>query len=142
MIAGKRFVTEEINMKRRDILVLVVLCGMVFGCAQSGPAAKKTESPPAAVSGTYTGTAEGYGGAVEVTLEIKDGAIVSASAAGAGETPQIGGLALDLMPGMMVSANSIEVDVISGATITSQAVLDAAVKALEKAGITNADLKR
>jgi fumarate reductase flavoprotein subunit len=128
-------------MKKRDILVLVVLSGLVFGCAQNGPAAKKTTAP-AAGNGTYTGTAKGYGGAVEVTLEIRDGAIVSASAVGAEETDQVGGPALSLLPGMMVSANSIEVDIITGATITSQAILDAADAALKKAGITNADLKR
>jgi fumarate reductase flavoprotein subunit len=84
----------------------------------------------------------GYHGMVEVTLEVRDKVIVSASAVGDEETVGIGTLAIDNMPGRMVETNSIEVDTISGATTTSQAVLEAAAKALGKAGLTNADLKR
>jgi uncharacterized protein with FMN-binding domain len=84
----------------------------------------------------------GYHGMVEVTLEVKDRVIISAVSTDEGETVGIGTLAVDNMPGMMVEANSIEVDTITGATISSLAVLEAAAKALGKAGLTNADLKR
>ncbi|MDR1177893.1 MAG: FMN-binding protein [Spirochaetaceae bacterium] len=84
----------------------------------------------------------GYGGVVEVTLDVKDRVIISADAIDVGETLHVGSLAIDNMPGMMVEANSIEVDTLSGATITSRAILEAAAKALGKAGLTNADLKR
>ena len=124
------------KMKMSGVLVLAALTVMVFGCAQSAPAAKQT------AAGSYTGTAQGFDGEVSVTLELKDRVIVSASAVGEHETAGIGSLALDFLPGMIVAANSIEVDVISGSTVTSQAVLAAAGQALEKAGLTNADLKR
>jgi fumarate reductase flavoprotein subunit len=152
-------------MKKYGILVLAVLSGIMFGCAQNAPAARQTETPAPAVSaqpapppaavvdegvvivsnpgpGPYTGAATGYHGMVEVTLEVKDRVIVSAVAVDEGETVGIGTLAIDLLPGIMVNANSIEVDTISGATISSQAVLEAAAKALGKAGLTNADLRR
>jgi fumarate reductase flavoprotein subunit len=154
-IAGKNFAEGEEEMKKYGMFVLAisVVCGIVLGCAQNAPAARRTEAPAAAVDGGavgepnpgpgfYTGEATGYHGKVEVTLEVKDGVIVSATAADEGETVGIGTLAIDMMPGMMVQNNSIEVDVISGATISSQAVLEAAAKALGKAGLTNADLKR
>jgi uncharacterized protein with FMN-binding domain len=92
--------------------------------------------------GPYTGTAMGYHGIVEVILDVKDKVIISASAIGDEETVGIGTLAIDNMPGMMVEANSISIDTISGATSSSLAVLEAAAKALGKAGLTDADLNR
>jgi fumarate reductase flavoprotein subunit len=124
------------KMKKSGVLFLVALAGIMFGCAQSGSAAKQT------AAGSYTGTAQGFDGEVRVTLEIKDRVIVSATAVGDHETAGIGTLALDFLPGMIVSANSVEVDAIAGATVTSQAVLGAAAQALGQAGLTNADLKR
>ena len=47
---------------------------------------------------TYTGTAEGFAGEVSVTLEIEDGVLISAKAEGDGETPDVGGRALELLP--------------------------------------------
>jgi fumarate reductase flavoprotein subunit len=161
----KKFVTGEQKMKKYGvfILALAALSGIMFGCAQKAPAVRQAEPAPAAAQpapppaavvdegvviepnpgpGPYTGRAQGYHGVVEVTLEVKDRVIVSASAADEGETVGIGTLAVDNMPGMMVNANSIEVDTVSGATISSLAVLEAAAKALGKAGLTNADLKR
>jgi uncharacterized protein with FMN-binding domain len=92
--------------------------------------------------GPYTGTAMGYHGIVEVILDVKDKVIISASAIGDEETVGIGTLAIDNMPGMMVEANSIDIDTISGATSSSLAVLEAAAKALGKAGLTDTDLNR
>jgi uncharacterized protein with FMN-binding domain len=114
----------------------VLLAALVLGVLS--PAAVAPDDRP----GFYTGAAQGFDGEVSVTLEIKDRVIVSATAVGDHETMGIGTLALDNMPGQMVRANSIEVDVISGATYTANAVLQAAAKALEKAGLTNADLRR
>jgi fumarate reductase flavoprotein subunit len=84
----------------------------------------------------------GYHGIVEVTLDVKNRVIISAGAIGDEETVGIGTLAIDNMPGMMVEANSIKVDTVSGATTSSQAVLEAAAKALGKAGLTDEGLKR
>jgi fumarate reductase flavoprotein subunit len=92
--------------------------------------------------GFFTGTAQGFDGPVTVTLEIKNKVIVSATAVGEFETMGIGTLALDNMPGTIVQANSVEIDVISGATYTANAILQAAAQALEKAGLTNAELTR
>jgi fumarate reductase flavoprotein subunit len=147
-------------MKKAGILFLVGLILFMSGCAQNTPATTQTASAPvqttpqtapapaapaadtAANAGLdlYTGAAMGFTGVVEVTLEVKDKVIVSVIAVGDDETVGIGTLALDDMPGMMVAANSIEVDMISGASFTSKAILDAAAIALTKAGLTNADL--
>jgi fumarate reductase flavoprotein subunit len=88
----------------------------------------------------YTGTAQGNGGTVTVTLMIADGTITNVKAEGPDETPGIGSKALEQLPGEMLASNSIEVDSISGATITSNAIMEAAAAALEQAGLTTADL--
>lgn len=80
-------------------------------------------------------TAQGYGGDVTVSVTIEDGALVSVSIDGANETKGVGSRAVDLMGPSMVAANSVEIDGISGATITSSAILKAAKEALEKTGV-------
>lgn len=88
---------------------------------------------PAALAQEFTGTAMGFGGEVSVTLDIEDGKIVSASAVGESETPNVGGMAIEQMPAAMAAADSIEVDGVSGATFTSEAILKAAQQAYNEA---------
>lgn len=90
---------------------------------------------------TYTGTAKGFSdGDVTVTLTIENGAIVDAKAEGVNQTEGIGTKALEQLPVAMVAANSITVDTVASATITSNAVLAAAADALAKAGLKPEDL--
>ncbi|MDR1178093.1 MAG: FMN-binding protein [Spirochaetaceae bacterium] len=151
-------------MKKTEIVLLLVLAIILFGCAQNPPSAAwveipftpSTPAPPPEVihidptviiepnpgPGPYTGIAMGFGGVVEVTLEIRERVIISAVVTGNAETVGIGTRALDNLPGAIVTANSIVVDTITGATSTSRAVLEAAAKALGKAGLTDGDLAR
>ena len=87
---------------------------------------------PVAMAQEATGTAVGFGGAVTVTLNVEDGKIVAASAVGENETPAIGGQALEKLPQAMVEANSVEVDGVSGATMSSAAILSAAKQAYDQ----------
>ena len=94
--------------------------------------------PAMADTVTGTGTAKGFGGDVTVTLTLTDGVITEAKAEGANETPGVGTPALENMPAAMVAGNTVNVDIVSGATFTSKAVLEAAKAALTAAGV-NAD---
>ena len=89
----------------------------------------------------YSATAKGFGGDVTVTLDIEDGAIVGASAEGASETDGIGSKAIEQMPAAMVEQNAVDVDIVASATITSNAVLEAAKAALAAAGLAPEDLE-
>ena len=95
-----------------------------------------TTEAAGAGSGTFTATAQGHGGDVTVTLTIEDGTLVEATAEGPSETEGIGTRPLELMPPSMVASNSVEVDIVAGATITSNAVLQAAADALAQSGAT------
>ena len=119
--------------------------------AQAEPAAQSSEEPapapaePASASasadtegefqaGTYTATANGFGGPVDVTLTVGDaGGITNVEITGDGETPDVGGAAIPTLAGRILEAQSAEVDGVSGATFTSQAVLDAASQAIAQA---------
>jgi uncharacterized protein with FMN-binding domain len=80
---------------------------------------------------TLTGTAEGFGGEISVTVVISGDDIVSVEAAGDGETPGIGSIAIDELPAKIAEADSVEVDGVSGATFTSDGIKAAVKNALE-----------
>lgn len=87
-------------------------------------------------SGAFSASAQGIGGDVTVTLTIEGDTLVEASAEGPGETDGIGTRALETMPQEMLARNTVAVDGVSGATITSNAVLQAAADALAQSGAT------
>ena len=90
-------------------------------------------------AGVYEGTATGFGGDVmaEVTIDAS-GKITDLKVIGDGETPTIGGAAIEPMVEAILGLGSPEVDGVSGATITSQAVINAVKDALTKAGVLEA----
>ncbi len=88
-----------------------------------------------AMAETATGTAKGFGGDVTVTLTVENGVITSAKAEGADETPGVGTPALENLPAAMAAGNTVNVDVVAGATFTSKAVIEAAKAALVAAGL-------
>ena len=91
---------------------------------------------PAALAETFAATAKGFGGDVTVALTLENGALIAVTAEGASETNGIGSRAIELMPAAMLAANSVEVDGVAGATVTSTAVLEAAKAALAASGAT------
>ena len=95
---------------------------------------------PAALADTVsgTGTAKGFGGDVTVTITLENGVITSVVAEGKGETEGIGSKAIESLPAMWVKKNSIY-DTLTGATVTSTAMQEAAAIALAAAGVNTDD---
>ena len=114
-----------------------VMALSLFGCG----AKSNSASSAAGVSGDFTGTAKGMGGDVTVTLTLTDSKITGCTAEGADETQGIGTLALEQLPGQIAETGSIAVDGVSGATITSDAIKEAAAAALVAAGLNADDYK-
>ena len=88
-----------------------------------------------AMAEEFTAAAQGFGGEVKVTLTIEDGRLTNVVAEGPAETEGVGSRAIESMPATMVEANSVEIDGVTGATITSNAVSEAAKAALAQAGV-------
>lgn len=94
----------------------------------------------AASAETYTGTAQGIG-EVSVSLTVEDGKITAAEVVGENETKGIGyePCADGTFADAIVAAQGVDFDSISGATVTSNAVKDAAKKAMAAAGLIEAE---
>ena len=86
------------------------------------------------IPGTYTETAKGFGGDVTVTLEVSEDAIEDVQIEGDDETENIGSFAVEMLDDRIMEAQSPKVDALSGATVTSNAILGAAKKAMKDAG--------
>ncbi len=133
------------------------------GCSPKAPAETKAESVAATeaaseqkttaagtegqaegVSGTFSGTAAGQGGEsdpVKVTITLENSKITAVEIDGPGETPGIGSKAIEDFPDKMIGGNTVDIDAISGATITSKAIVEAATAALAEAGLKPEDLE-
>jgi uncharacterized protein with FMN-binding domain len=84
-------------------------------------------------NGSGTGTASGFGGDVTVSLTLAGGKITAATVTGPNET-NVGADAIKQAPQLIVLANSVEFDKISGASFTTKAIKEAGLKALQAAG--------
>lgn len=113
-------------MKRLSLLLVVALMLFSFaGCSK--------DEQPAAAEGetkTLTGTAKGFGGDVTVTVTVNGDDITEVKAVGDNETDGVGSTAIDQLPAKIAEADSTDVDGVSGATVTSDAIKEAVNNAL------------
>ncbi len=136
--------------KRRLVapVMAAALAASMTGC-QSQPAATDTtaaapdttaapestsaEAQTLYTAGTYSASEQGFGGPVTVTITVSDSEITDVVIEGDGETPTIGGAALDTLKQAILDGQSGEIDGVAGATITSGAVQKAAASAIAQA---------
>lgn len=86
--------------------------------------------------GTYQGSAQGFGGTVTVKVTVEDGYISDIQVVSAdGEDAAYYNMAIDVLDSIIADQSS-DVDVVSGATYTSNGIIGAAKEALGKAGGT------
>lgn len=103
---------------------IAVLCACVLVTACAGAFAED-----------YTASAPGMGGDVPVTVSYEDGRITAVTVGENNETPGIGDQAINTIPGRIVEEQSLTVDTVAGATVTSNAILTAAEAALTAGGV-------
>lgn len=104
------------------VLVLALLTSVAFGAmAQSLPA-----------DGVYEGSANGMGGELKVAVTVEGGKIADVTVNSHKETAGISDPAIEQIPAAIVAAQSTEVDGVSGATVTSDAIKAAVASALAK----------
>ena len=80
--------------------------------------------------GSYTGVGAGMGGDVNVSVTVEGGKIVSVEVGEHNETPGISDPAIEQIPAAIVEAQSADVEAVSGATVTSNAIKEAVKAAL------------
>ena len=112
--------------------------GLMQGCGilRKGSAAMMSAAVFGAsyTPGTYEATAAGRNGDVKVEVTFTEDAIESVNVTEHAETDGIGTTAVETLPGAIVDNQSLGVDVVAGATITSEAILAAAADCVTQAG--------
>lgn len=112
---------------KKMLVVLLSLC-LALTCFSAQAMAAVYQA------GTYVAAAEGNNGPVEVSVTFTEDKIASIEVTVHSETPGISDAALMQLPAMIVDAQSLAVDTISGATNSSNAVLVAVKDCVEQAG--------
>ena len=104
-------------------VVGLLLCGVLLISTAACSPSKEVK--------TLTGTGQGFGGEITVTVTTEDGKITKVEAVGEKETAGIGSLALEQLPAKIVEVGGTEVDVIASATVSSKGILYAVNNALD-----------
>ena len=105
------------------LLCTMSLCGVAY--AEDGAAYQ---------AGEYTAEAAGRNGSFPVSVEVTDSSIISVVIGENAETPSLGGVAVKQIPQRILEEQSTAVDAVSGATITSEAIITAVEECLVQAG--------
>lgn len=100
--------------------------------AEPTPEPTPEPAPKTYKAGTYTGSAQGFGGAVVATVTVDDDNITAVTITGDSETPAIGGAALETLAANAKAAGA-GMDGVSGATLTSNGAKEAVAAALAQA---------
>ena len=116
----------------KKLLCLFLTLAMLLTCA----AAFSETQPEASLftPGTYSGEAQGIFVPVKVMVKVSESEIQTVLIDATGETPELGGVAAEKMAMAIMKAQTPNVDTVSGATVTSKAIIAAATQALEAAG--------
>lgn len=128
-------------MKKKLLLsmmsvIVISACSNEENEANTAEETEQTEDAEQSSSNdsTYEGSAEGYGGELTVEVEYADDTIQSIEVTNHSETDGIGTNAIEQIPDAIVETQSTDVDAVGGATVSSDAIVEATESALEEAG--------
>lgn len=116
---------EKLLKKSMIAMTVLSLAGCTLG--------KKDESVHQVNDGTYTGIGTGYNGYITVSVGFRDGKLTNVSVFDQTETKSVSQAALEKIPEYVVNNQSLNVDVSTGATVTSRGVLEAIGNAITAA---------
>ena len=131
-------------MKNKKLDTVGILCGLFLVVAlianivlgNLDAEANRPKIPDTAQ--TYATSAQGIFSEVKVETVADADGIYSVKVVEHGETPELGGVAAEELPGKIVEAQSVEVDGVAGATMTSNAIKSAVTEALIQASFMEA----
>lgn len=122
---------QEVRTHEKGVqsVLFSVLVGALLLCAGCG------KSGDIYTAGVYTASAEGYSGPVTVEVELDGSSILSVHVLSHSETVNISDRAIDEIPSQIVEAQTWDVDAVSSATFTSDAIREAVRDCLAQAAL-------
>ena len=137
---------KKIGKKVTATLLLLLLSISFAACGTKEPAAPETPETPSSseeglfTPGTYEGTAKGYHGDITLTVTVDENNILEIKSEHT-ETEGLGDKAVNTLTEAALEKASLSMDLVSGATYSSQGFLAALEAALVKAGADVEKLK-
>jgi uncharacterized protein with FMN-binding domain len=113
-------------MKTASRIVVCLACAaLAVSCAR--PAAAKWND------GVYPGKAEGVHGDIELSVTVEKGKIAKIEVTKQQEAAGVSDVAFERIPRAIIEKQTTKVDAVSGASLSSKAIMAAAEDALSKA---------
>lgn len=124
---------------KRGIILLLAAALLILGSCSNGdsgkaPAAAEKRVVTEMKAGTYTQTVKGMHGDLIVEVKLSKDRIEDVQIKKNDETPGIYDAVINTLPAEIIKQQSVSVDAVSGATVTSEGVLAAVVAAIAEAG--------
>lgn len=130
-------------MKKIICLFLAsVLMLAAAGCSTNQQPTASPTPETAYQAGTFTGTATGHGGPITVEVTLSESAIDAIVVTESSETVGIGDVAAKHIIEDILTNQSLDVDAVSGCTVSANAVYNAIETALTQAGVDVAALAK
>ncbi len=131
--------THTLSVDRRGFVKLSIagaICATVSGSAISREHSRAfaSDAEPSYKPGTYRGTGRGRGGELVVEATFSENALTGLEVVSHNETRYISDMAIAELPGRIVEYQSLGLDGITGATLTSYAIFQATADCVEQAG--------
>lgn len=132
------------------VFLILAMIITLLSCAKSDSSINVEDENVLNTKTTYHGTAMGYNDLINVDVTLDDGKILDVEVVSHSETPGIGGELKDidgklisnggeapitLIPRLMVENQSINIDTVTGATVTCYGIEHAVADAMVKAGL-------
>lgn len=120
------------NIKKGLIMMLVLAMVLLAACSSNTGTVGEEGLYK---DGTYTGTGKGFGGDIEVEVIVEGGNISEMNVTAHEETDGISDPAFEGIKEQLLEKQSVdEIDSVSGATSTSEGLIEAITDALSDAG--------
>ncbi len=126
----------------KKFITLLCALALTCGCSTSTSTSSSTASTVSTFTeGTYTGSSAGRNKTLTVEVTLSSDAITNIEVTDHGETPVVSDAAIEKVPQEILDSQSLDVDIATGATLTSRAIINAVKDALNTAGVDLSNLK-
>lgn len=127
---------------KNKILSFILTVFMMFNlvaCGQNGSSETSgikndTLETAGLKNGTFTASQQGHNGPIELEVLVSEGKISNITIVSHSETPGLGDSAIKKISALMLENNSVNVDIVTGATVSSNAIINGVKEALKEAG--------